>query len=50
MIPKCVSCHGDCKNCLKRPGEAHTSQDQAMADTIADLQQQLADNEADKDK
>ena len=26
------------------------NQDQAMADPIADLQQQLADNEANKDK
>ena len=37
------------KNCLKRPSETHTSQDQAMADLTVDLRQQLADQRADKD-
>ena len=54
-IAKCFSCPGDCKELSKKtkrstydstkPGPSHD-----MADPTADLRQQLADHEADKDK
>ena len=55
-IPKSFSCPGDCKELSKKTKRSiydsidKPSQDQAMADPTADLRQQLADHEADKDK
>ena len=55
-IPKRFSCPGDCKELSKKTKRStyivrlKPSQDQAMADPTADLRQQLADHEADKDK
>ena len=51
-IPKCFSCPGDCKELSKKTKRSTYmyDSDQAMADPTADLRQQLADHEADKDK
>ena len=49
-IPKCFSCPGDCKELSKKTKRSTYDSNQAMADPTADLRQQLADHEADKDK
>ena len=49
-IPKCFSCPGDCKDCLKRLSEAHTTQTKPGPSHGRPDRQQLADQEADKDK
>ena len=46
-IPKCFSC---CKELSKKTKRSTYDSNQAMADPTADLRQQLADHEADKDK
>ena len=49
-IPKCFSCPGDCKELSKKTKRSTYDSNQAMADPTADLRQQLANHEADKDK
>ena len=52
-IPKCFSCPGDCKELSKKTKRSTYDSNQARTKpwpTTADLRQQLADHEADKDK
>ena len=49
-MAKCFSCPGDCKELSKKTKRSTYDSNQAMADPTADLRQQLADHEADKDK
>ena len=52
--PQCFSCPGDCKELSKQTKrstyDSNQARNQAMAGPTADLRQQLADHEADKDK
>ena len=49
-IPKCFSCPGDCKELSKKTKRSTYDSNQARTKPTADLRQQLADHEADKDK
>ena len=44
-IPKCFSCPSNCKELSKKTKQSTCDSNQAMADPIADLRQQLANHE-----